>query len=418
MSQPAAQDAVSDAEPAPATISRIRQHLYMFAMLLDTIGTGMWMPVGLIFFTKAQQLPVEQVGSMLTVGGIFGLVLGPMAGNLVDKWGPGRLLLASNLSSASVFVLYPLVGSAWQIALLAAVLSAATRLFWTANTLHLASTVSGRGLDEVLATQNVIRIVGIGIGAGASGVFAGSVTGLHVLALINAGTFVLAAILIGSVVNLSTPDTKVVGNDSLPKVGWRDIVADRPFLLLCLVQTLFVLCAMSLVGIMPLVALDPLGGPQWLPGASIVVGNVVLALAQKPAVRFSTRTSRLRALLISSITFAVTFLLMAPGTYLDQSLVIPLVLAASALGVVGEALFGPLMTAVANERAPEAVRGRYSALFQTSWGLAVVLAPAVFTGLLALGHAVLWLTACGIALLTIPGLLVLSRKLPAQCLRE
>ncbi len=60
-----------------------------------------------------------------------------------------------------------------------------------------------------------------------------------------------------------------------------------------------------------------------------------------------------------------------------------LVLGAGIIAVVGEALSVPLMMAAANEAAPEQLRGRYSALFQTAWGLATVASPAVFTGLLA-----------------------------------
>lgn len=181
---------------------------------------------------------------------------------------------------------------------------------------------------------------------------------------------------------------------------------------------MFALSALSLVVILPLAALDPLGGPPWLPGASIVVGNVMLAAAQKPVIRLTEKTTRLRGLLWASGSFAVTFLLLAPADRLDPDLVVPVVLVASMLGVIGEALFGPLMTAAANQAAPEALRGRYSALFQTSWGLATVAAPASLTALLAVGNDVLWLTACGIALLTIPGLLLLAARLPAACLRD
>ncbi|HET8662487.1 MAG TPA: MFS transporter [Micromonosporaceae bacterium] len=404
----------------------LRQGLYLLAVFIDTVGSGLWMPVGLIFFTRAQQIPVAQVGTALTLGGLVGLLAGPISGSLVDRWGPARFVFVSNVARAVVFALYPLVGSAWQIALLAAVFSASDRLFWTANTPLLSQFVRGRRLDRILGTQNVVRIVGLGLGAALSGLFAGSVQGLHWLAYVNALSFVVAAGVLLAAVSMRAParadaeadaPAEATGADRpAHPVGWRAVLADRPFVLLCGVQGLYALCALSLVVILPLVALDPLGGPTWLPGASIVVGNVVLALAQNPAVRLAEKTSRLRGLLISSATFAVTFVLMSFGTDVAHSWVVPLVLAVSVLGVVGEALFGPMMTAAANDAAPERLRGRYSALFQTSWGLATVLAPALFTLLLAVDHRVLWLSAAGMALLTVPGLLVAGRRLPAAVL--
>ena len=162
--------------------SAVRGRLYLLAMLIDTIGSGMWMPIGLIFFTRAQHLPFEQVGMALTVGGVFGLAAGPISGNLVDRFGPGRFIMISNVARGAVFFFYPLIDSAWQVSLLAAVFAAADRLFWTANTPLLGSLVTERRLDRLLATQNVIRIVGLGLGAAASGLLAGTVHGLHLLA--------------------------------------------------------------------------------------------------------------------------------------------------------------------------------------------------------------------------------------------
>src|SRR5581483_1752430 len=98
-------------------------------------------------------------------------------------------------------------------------------------------------------------------------------------------------------------------------VGWRAVLADRPFMLFCGVQLLYVLSALSLVVILPVVALGTLGGPAWLPGLSILLGNVALALIQKPAIHLVGRTSRLRGLVLASATFAVTFGLLACGTH-------------------------------------------------------------------------------------------------------
>ncbi len=387
--------------------SAVRGRLYLLAMLIDTIGlidpigSGMWMPIGLIFFTRAQHLPFEQVGMALTVGGVFGLAAGPISGNLVDRFGPGRFIMISNVARGAVFFFYPLIDSAWQVSLLAAVYAAADRLFWTANTPLLGSLVAGRRLDRMLATQNVIRIVGLGLGAAACGLLAGTVPGLHLLADVNAISYLLAACVIFFAVEMSKPAAVATagGHDDAQRPGWRATLADRPYLALCLIQLLFALSALSLVVILPLAALVRLGGPSWLPGASIVVGNTVLALAQKPAVKISEKMSRARGLILAGLIFALTFLLMAPATEFDRRMVAPLVLIVSMLGVVGEALSAPLMTAAANQAAPQALRGRYSALFQTSWGLATV-------------------TLCCIALMTIPGLLAVSGRLPDGCLQE
>lgn len=411
------------------SFSPYRKRLYLIGTAVDALGSGLWMPFTLIFLVKAQGLSIAPVGVALTVGGVAGLLLGPLTGTLVDRGGAAAMLLTSNLVRALAFCLYPQVDAVWQVAVVAAATAAADRMFWTANSPLLGWLASGRELDRILATQGVIRIVGLGAGAALASPLAGSVGGLHLIAYLNAVTFAVAALVLFPVARAleanrpapAEPATDEPGKDgpgaAPAQVGWRAVLRDRPYVLLCFVQLLLALAASSFVLILPLVALEPLNGPVWLPGASIVVGNVVLALVQAPVVRIAERASRARVVGLAGVVFAVAFLVMTPGPYVDRLLVTVLVLASSVIGVVAEAMFAPLLTATANTAAPESMKGRYSALFQTAWGAANVLTPIVCTGLLAAGYQVLWIGLAALSLLTVPLLAVAARRLPAAVLR-
>jgi len=74
------------------------------------------------------------------------------------------------------------------------------------------------------------------------------------------------------------------------------------------------------------------------------------------------------------------------------------------------------MISAANQAAPAGSQGRYSAAFQTSWGLAEVIAPLLFTRLLLAGNAALWLTLVAVAGLVAPVLTSASRRLPPSVL--
>jgi MFS family permease len=418
------QKTTDEVTTAAQPTSSARKQLYLAGTFIDSLGSGLWMPFLLIFLVRAQHLPIAQVGLALTVGGVVGLVFGPLAGTLVDRGSAATTLLLSNLIRALAFCLYPQVGAVWQVAVLAAATAAADRMFWTSNAPLLGWLASGRALDRILGVQSVIRIVGLGVGAAAAAPLAGSVGGLHLIAYLNAATFVVAAAILYPVARAleagrpgrsGPPDGEAGAAPA--KATWSDVLRDRPYVLLCAVQLVLALAASSFVLILPLVALDPLGGPTWLPAASIVVGNVVLAVVQAPAVRLAERASRVRVISLSGVVFAVAFLVMLPGPYVNRLLVTVVVLASSVIGVVAEALFAPLMTAAANQAAPEELKGRYSALFQTSWGAANVLTPVVCTVLLAVGYQALWLGLAGLALATIPLLAYAAARLPATALR-
>ena len=371
---------------------------YFVGTFIDTVGGGLWLPIALIFFVRAQGLPLGQVGAALTAGGVIALAAGPLGGSLCDRVGPVPVLFASNAVRVLVFCCYPLVGSVWQLVVLATLGSAGDRLFWTANTPLMSRLAEGRALDRMLATQTVVRIAGIGVGAGAAGLLADRPGGLELLAYANAASFGLAAVLVlvaagGLAVERAGPGGSGGGS------GWRSVARDRPFLALCGIHTVLALASTSLVLVLPLVAVDTLAGPVWLAGAAIVLGNAVLAVAQRPVVAWTGRRPRLPGVVAGALVLAMAFLLLALAGRGSPAVVVGLVLAA-------------------NQAAPVAARGRYSAVFQTFWGGAIAVAPALLTGLLAVGNAVLWLTLAAATALTVPALRAVSTRLPPGVLRD
>ncbi|MFE6049878.1 MFS transporter [Kitasatospora sp. NPDC056446] len=375
------------------------QRLYLLAMTIDNIGNGLWTPVALIFFTRAQHLSLGDTGTALTVGGLLGLAAGPLGGGLVDRWGPERFVLLGNAARAAVFVSYPVITSPWQVAAATCVYSASDRLFWTANTPMLARLTPAGELTRVLGTQNVLRISGWAVGGGLGGLLIGHASGLHLLAYANAATYLLAAALVLAVLHPARrpalPGAEpAVGEDASGPVpdGRRTLAGDRPYQLFCLVQIQFAVISETLTVMLPLVALDVMHGPTWLPGAAVVATCASLVLSRRSAARYGERRSPAHSLRLACLLFGAAFLLLVPAGRLGPTWAVPVVLSAAFVGTAGDALFAPVMTAVAHEAAPEELKGRYSAAFQTAWGVAGTLAPLIGAKLMTVGNGVLWLT--------------------------
>ncbi|MEU6373195.1 MFS transporter [Streptomyces sp. NPDC046909] len=402
-------------------------------MLVDSLGSGLWMPFSLLFFVRAQGQSLGTIGLALTVGALLGLGVGQLSGGFVDRFGPGPAVVVGNVARAASFACYPFAHSSWQVMLLVGVTSAADRVFWTANAPLIATVVHARELDKFLGTTGMARVIGLGIGSGAAGVFGGSVTGLHLVAYVNAATFAAAGALLvlalgPGVFRLGSADradadavTDAGAETSAGATGpaqadavsvWRNL----PYLQLCLLQVVFVIGASAFVVILPLVISDELQGPTWLAGISIVVGNVILAALQHPVLAWAAKRSRARMLAISVLFYVPALLLLAPGGALASALVVPVVLVAAALAALGELISTPLMISAANASAPKGYEGRYSAVFQTGWGLANVLGPLLYTTLLGAGNAVLWVTLAALTAATVPVLVRLRDRLPAGVL--
>jgi MFS family permease len=391
---------MSSTAASDGTLSPARSRLYMAGRAIDAVGSGLWIPVSLLFFVRAQHLPLSQVGSAMTVGMITGLVAGPYAGSLVDRLGPAPIVVGSNVVRAIVFTLYPMIRSIWLVTVLAMIVSASDRMFWTANTPLLAQLNGTQTLAARLSTLNVIRVLGIGAGAGLAGLVGRSESGMHLLAYANGASFALAAAFVCAVAGVPK---RLPPQDREPGTRkWYTVMGDRAFLLLCLTQVIFTIADSSFTIALPLVIVETLREPMWLAGASVLVANIVLVLTFKPALAYTKRTSQHRALTLSSIVLVVTFLLMAPAREFPQFLIVPVVLFVSALGVTAEALQAAGMSDVVYNAAPKGLKGRYNAVFQLAYGVPGAIAPAMFTWLLVLGNTELWLMLAIFATIAIP----------------
>ncbi|MCX5250885.1 MFS transporter [Streptomyces sp. NBC_00201] len=386
---------------------------YLVALTVDCVGNGLWTPVALIFFTRAQHLPLAHVGAALTVGGLLGLLAGPVNGLLVDRWGPANGAALSYAVRTGAFALFPFVSATWQVGALAVVAAAADRLFWTASTPLLARLVPAEALLGVLSTASVLKVsgwaAGGAIGATAGGLLIDSGTGLHLVAYANGLTYAAAMVLVLTVRRHVRPSSAAEPPADGRAWRWRDLRDDPGFLRLCLLTLLLAFVSDCLTAMLPVVVIVVLGQPSWVPGVVIAVACVSMAVARRPAVAYARRVPAPRVLRLACCFLTLAVLVMAPSGWAGPATT-AVVLCAALIGTLGDALFAPVVTTTANAAAPPGLEGRYNATFQTSFGIAGAVAPAAGTALLAHGNTVLWLglavvcagTALSVGFLTRP----------------
>lgn len=377
--------------------------LFLTATLIDALGSGIWIPFGLLFLVHGQGFGLVEAGAALSTGGLLALATGPLAGTAMDRFGPRTLLIAGNLVRLAAFGCYPLLTSLWQVVAVTVVVGVGDRLFWTCNAPMVAALTTGRDAERVLGTQTAGRFAGAGVGAAASAVLPEitSPAAFHLIAYANAATFAVAAALIWF---LPAP-ARVSEKDSGP--GWGAVFSDRPYVGFCLAHMSFTLAGASKFAILPILVRDFLHGPQWIAGAAITIGTVVVVSGQNIVVRVLARYTRATGLIAAAAVFAGSFALLIPVTSVSLQVATGLILFTSLTFSIAEAMFAPLSTAAAAEAAPRGVEGRASALFQLSWGLPMALAPAVLSVLLSVSGPLLWTCLTATSLLAVPAVVKL-----------
>ncbi|MGI5156911.1 MFS transporter [Microbispora sp. CA-102843] len=417
---------------------------YMAGMVVDATGSGMYLPLSLLFFHHVTGLPIERVGVIMTAAALFSLIANPIAGVLVDRFGARAVVVGGYLVRAAGFAAYPLVDSPLTMFLAVALVALGDGSYPPSIQSFVAAIARGADRDKLLAAQRSLRNAGLGAGGLIAGVALGlgSDAAYRVIVLVSAAAFAGASLILrtipvpggpvpggpvpgGSVPGGSVPDGAVPGAQgrTAPRAaatarrsgGYRLVLRDRTFLALTLqnVPTAFGYMVLSVA--LPVYVTQELDVPASLVGVLYAVNTVGIALLQIPVTRRLIRYRRTRTVAAGAATFAASFAAFALLAGVPvRSVALAGVFAATALFTLGEMLHGAPLSALVSSAAPEETRGRYMAVYQFSWAIPITLAPAVLTALLSLSPISMWLLlAAGVAGSALT-MLRLESRLPAR----
>ncbi|MFI8347698.1 MFS transporter [Streptomyces sp. NPDC085596] len=390
--------------------SMARHRRFVAAIVIDSIGTGVFVPVSMLYFLATTSLTLVQVGTALTTAGLLALPAGPLAGGLVDRYGAKPVLQAANLAQALGFAGYLLVGQTWQIALCAWLNSAGRAVFFSCYGVTVtALAVPGRR-EHWFGLLGSVRNLGYALGGlltavavsfGTRGVYAAIV-------VVNALSYATAFVLMRVVPNVR-PEA---GQDAAG--GWGRVLRDRRYLSLVAHQLCFAISLFALNIAIPVYAVNVLGLPGWTAGAVYALNALMVGFGQVIVVGWLRGRIRSRVLVAGHACFAAGYLLfLAAHRAATLALAVGVVLLGAVSYTFGEILGGPITSTVAAESAPDALRGRYLALNQLAVTVAGAVAPAALSGLLSTGAAAIWLPLVGVSVLGATLATTIGKLVPA-----
>jgi MFS family permease len=391
--------------------------LYAASTLVAAIGRGLWLPFSLLYFHLVVGLPLPLVGAGLTGAGIVGLVLTPLAGSLIDRFG-ARLLFMVSFAGVGVGSLVYLAAHAFAPFLVGAILISITSAGGMPATIaFVAELFPPEDRDWWFGFDRAASNLGLSVGVLLSGwvASAGGTAAYQWLLLVSAlGSFLTGALVLAIPVR---PSKGVTEKPVEERLSYFTILRDRPFLGFIATQaTLFLSYAVIEVALAPFLV-ENLRAPAWAFSVLFTLNTLLVVVLQVPLMSLLARVRRTRGIVAGGLSYAGSYLLFAGVVWVPQVVQIPVLVVTMIVYTLAEMVLSPPSYSLGLALAPEQARGRYMALLSLFGSLAFTLAPALFTFLLALGPTFFWLVMAGLTTAAALAVLLLERWLPPDTLR-
>ncbi|MGW7065586.1 MFS transporter [Streptomyces sp. NPDC054855] len=361
------------------------------AVFVDALGSGLYMAVSVIFFTRYLDLGTGQVGIGLSVAGALSFLSLVPIGVLADRVGPHRMLVAAHLVRAALLLCYPLASDFWAFLVVVSVLAVADRgasplvqgLFGAA----VGKEERVRAMGRARSLQNLGLALG-GLAAGAT-LLRESDTAYVSTVYANSFSFVLAAAL---VLRLRTPRHDAGGGRPLP---WRQrlsVLKDRRFSALTSLNSLVSLHVTVLTTGVPLWVLAHDDIPRGTIAWTLVLNTVVVVLFQVHATKGTqSAADGGRALRRGGLLLAVCCAVLAVSGAVPVWAAVTLILAAVGCQAFAEMHQQAGAWAISYDLAPEDRRQVYLAFFSLGNAARNTYGPLVITFLVVRQGPVGWL---------------------------
>ncbi|WP_327250276.1 MFS transporter [Streptomyces sp. NBC_01244] len=382
------------------------------ASLVSSIGDGIYVPLTMLFIHSLTGLSLTSVGAGLTIAGLGALAFMPAAGILIDRFGGRRVLIGVLALRAIGFAAYPFADSYPAFLAIALVVAVGMWASSPSQQALIGDIAQGAERDRLLAWDRSLRNAGMGCGSlAAAGMLAvngtaGFIASAEVLALV----FAAAAVLVARIPNVRGGVTRPPTHE-----GYRQVLADRPYLLITAANFLIAFGYTTQAMALPVFLTRDVALPDALAGAVFAVNTALVAALGVPVARLTLRGRRTRAAALGAVTFALSFAAFAvlPQLVSGPDALIA-VLAIAVLYTAGELIHSAPSQGLSVQAAPDHLRGRYLSVYQLSWSVCRTIAPMLLGFLLDAGQWQLWTV---LALMVLTGaaiLLCAERSLPTH----
>lgn len=370
---------------------------------LSAIGSGLTMPLLIVYLGQVRGLGTATAGLVVAYVAVVSLVLLPVSGILVDRFGPRPVLVVGLVVEATGVAMLIRVDSAPTAFAVATVVSAGGSFTWGPQSALLGRLTDPEHRQRVFGIQFMLLNLGIGIG----GIIAATIVDVAtpstftVLYLADAMTYLAYVAVLVSLHGVGVGPAPVEEGSS-GEGGYRDVLRDRRLVRIVILGLVLLTCGYGSLEVGLPVFITVINGlsVSWV-AVAFTVNTMTIVVAQLVILRLIQGRSRSAVLALVAALWGLSWLIMGTTGLLPAAATVIVICLSTFVFAVGETLLAPVTPALINDLAPEHLRGRYNSVQSLVWGVSGALGPALAGVLLGADLVALWLgivvAGCGLA---------------------
>jgi MFS family permease len=362
-----------------------------FGNFMSGLGTGMTLSLLLVYLHDIRGFSNTFGGFVLSYMAIVSIIFSGPVGWLVDKYGPKKIIVIGLIFEGSGVALWSIVSNKEEAVFVATMSAVGTLMIWPPQTVMISRASQEEQRQKVFALNFMLFNLAIGFG----GIFAaliiqeGNLRSFQTLYILDGLSYIIyLLVILGLKGNFHIPP-EVRAQES---GGYREVFLDRVFLKIAgggLIYTIFGYA--SLQGGLAIFMTQHVGlSPKWL-GIVLTANTVTIFLLQGAVLRVISARDKFSVLSWLGWIWALSWAVIAIASLAKGFVAGALIALSQVVFAVGEMIWSPTLPAVANELAPDHLRGRYNAITGMQWNVANVFGPALVGVLIGRGYTNEWL---------------------------
>ncbi len=365
--------------------------IMLVGILFSAIGNGLVFPYMFLFVHNILGFSTLTAGVLLSYGALSALVVSPIWGSLVDRYGARPVLMFSLVVSAISYASLSLVNTLFQLFFVFTFCCIGQSGMWPAQGAINTFLTPEHLRERIYGAQFAVLNLGIGIGGLLSSTWV-KLDNARTFEILFIGDGISYLLYLSAVIFLGKVENKSIGAlDSKPNedAGWSTVLADRIFRKVWLISLFAIFCgyAQLEVGFAAFSTSEAGLQPRDLAWA-FAANTFLIATCQLWVTKKLINYSRKFAISAAVLFWALAWAALALS---GIKFISPLfwAIACQFIFGIGEMIWSPILPSIVNQLAPDHLRGRYNSASAATWQVGQIAGPA-FAGLM-LGWKVPWL---------------------------